>query len=266
MLQKIAFLIVFVLSFGLLNASAQTVKIAKTLTGGVVNSKALSLPKPGYPAAARAVNASGTVSVQVTIDEEGNVTATSAVSGHPLLRQAAVEAARGATFKPTFLSGHPVKVSGILVYNFTGSSSSSNGVENWTNTGFLIGMLETKGSRRVALPDGFSEEEKQFETAGKLSPPEQAALTANNIASIKSKLNPVDSWRFEFGLAKGRILGNTDNDDSFFTNLAKFKELTLNKPEGVETYEFNRAVILAEFADKGRLTEEDKKLILSYLR
>jgi len=40
------------------------------------------------------------------------------VSGHPLLRGAAEQAARGARFSPTLLSGQPVKVSGVITYNF----------------------------------------------------------------------------------------------------------------------------------------------------
>ncbi len=90
----------------------------KTISGGVLNGKATSLPKPPYPAAARAVRASGAVSVQVLISETGSVISATAVSGHPLLRQAAVAAARGAHFSPTLLSGQPVKVSGVITYNF----------------------------------------------------------------------------------------------------------------------------------------------------
>ena len=90
----------------------------KTISGGVLNGKAISLPKPPYPAAARAVRASGAVSVQVLIDESGRVVSASAASGHPLLQAAAVAAARGARFSPTLLSGQPVKVSGIITYNF----------------------------------------------------------------------------------------------------------------------------------------------------
>ncbi|HEX3282528.1 MAG TPA: TonB family protein [Pyrinomonadaceae bacterium] len=88
------------------------------ISGGVLNSKAISLPKPPYPPVARAAQASGTVNVQVTVDEKGNVTSASAVSGHPLLRAAAIAAARQARFAPTKLSGTPVKVTGIIVYNF----------------------------------------------------------------------------------------------------------------------------------------------------
>ena len=93
-------------------------KPSKPISKGVVNGSAISLPKPPYPAAARAVRASGAVNVQVLIDENGGVVSASAVSGHPLLRQAAEQAARGAKFKRTLLSGQPVKVNGIIVYNF----------------------------------------------------------------------------------------------------------------------------------------------------
>jgi len=93
-------------------------KAGKTISGGVLNGKAVSLPKPPYPAAAKAVNASGTVVVQVTVDEDGKVVSATAVSGHPLLRAAAVSAARSAKFSPTLLSGKPVKVSGVITYNF----------------------------------------------------------------------------------------------------------------------------------------------------
>lgn len=88
------------------------------LSGGVLNGKAITLPAPEYPDVARAAKASGNVTVEVTIDEEGNVISARSVSGHPLLQSAAVTAARQAKFSPTKLSGQPVKVNGVLVYNF----------------------------------------------------------------------------------------------------------------------------------------------------
>ena len=89
-----------------------------TGAAGVLNGRALSLPKPEYPAAGRAVRAEGLVSVRVMIDEQGNVISAAAVSGHPLLRAASEQAARLATFSPSMLSEVPVKVSGIVTYNF----------------------------------------------------------------------------------------------------------------------------------------------------
>lgn len=92
--------------------------IAKQIAGRFLNGKATSLFRPAYPPAARAVRASGAVSVQVLIDEGGQVFSAQAISGHPLLRSASTMAACESQFSPTLLSGQPVKVSGIITYNF----------------------------------------------------------------------------------------------------------------------------------------------------
>ena len=88
------------------------------VVGGVLNGKAVSKPAPPYPEAAKAAGASGVVTVQIVIAEDGTVESAEAVSGHPLLQEAAAEAAKKAKFSPTLLSGQPVKVSGVLTYNF----------------------------------------------------------------------------------------------------------------------------------------------------
>lgn len=85
---------------------------------GVINGRAADLPHPPYPAPARAVGASGSVDVQVTIDENGSVISAKAVSGHIMLRRVSEDAARRAKFTPTLLSNVPVKVTGVIVYNF----------------------------------------------------------------------------------------------------------------------------------------------------
>ncbi|MGH9962133.1 MAG: TonB family protein [Pyrinomonadaceae bacterium] len=88
------------------------------ISGGVLNGKAISLPRPAYPPIARQAHASGQVVVQVVIDENGSVISARAVSGHPLLQAVSVAAARQARFSPTKLSGQPVKVTGVITYNF----------------------------------------------------------------------------------------------------------------------------------------------------
>ena len=93
-------------------------KIAKVLTSGVLNGKAMKLAKPAYPAAARAERASGSVNVQVLIGEDGSVHTAQAISGSPLLQWAARSAACESKFAPTTLQGDPVKVSGVVTYNF----------------------------------------------------------------------------------------------------------------------------------------------------
>ena len=100
------------------NAEANANSGGPTISAGVLNGKATSKPQPPYPPLAKAARAQGTVTVQVTVDETGSVTSARAVSGHPLLQQAAISAAKQAKFAPTLLSGKPVKVSGVLTYNF----------------------------------------------------------------------------------------------------------------------------------------------------
>jgi protein TonB len=84
----------------------------------VLQSKAISLPQPPYPPLARQIRLSGPVSVQILVDESGRVVAAHAVSGHPFLTKSAEEAALRARFTPTMLSGVPVKVQGVITYNF----------------------------------------------------------------------------------------------------------------------------------------------------
>jgi TonB family protein len=89
------------------------------VSGGILNAKAVSLPQPEYPPdMGKAVRVRGPVVVEVLVGEDGNVISAKGVSGHPLLQQAAVEAALKAKFSPTRLSGQPVKVSGFVTYNF----------------------------------------------------------------------------------------------------------------------------------------------------
>lgn len=92
--------------------------LPKTVSGGVLNGKAATLTKPAYPAAARAVRAVGAVSVQVLIVEDGSVFSAAAITGHPLLRRSSEIAACGSRFMPTLLNGDPVKVSGVITYNY----------------------------------------------------------------------------------------------------------------------------------------------------
>ncbi len=90
----------------------------KPISGGVLNGKATNLPVPVYPPTARNARASGLVTVEVVIDGSGKVISAKATSGHALLQQAAVQAAQQARFTPTLLSGQPVKISGVINYNF----------------------------------------------------------------------------------------------------------------------------------------------------
>ncbi len=91
---------------------------AVAISGGVLNGKALSLPAPIYPETAKRMHVYGKVGVEVVVDENGQVVSAKAVAGPNALRDVAVQAASRARFSPTKLSGQPIKISGVIEYNF----------------------------------------------------------------------------------------------------------------------------------------------------
>jgi protein TonB len=93
-------------------------KPPKVVSKGVINGIAIDLPRPAYPEMAKRMRLQGTVSIQVLIDEEGRVVSAKAISGSPFLTIEAQKAAMRARFSPTRLGDQPVKVSGVITYNF----------------------------------------------------------------------------------------------------------------------------------------------------
>lgn len=85
---------------------------------GVLTSKIVSLPKPVYPTIAKQIKAQGPVNVQILVDETGKVISAHAVYGNATLIKAAEDAAMRARFTPTLLNEKPIKVQGVITYNF----------------------------------------------------------------------------------------------------------------------------------------------------
>ncbi len=82
------------------------------------NSKPTIKPAPKYPKAARIMNVSGEVVINILVDEKGNVEEAKVVSGHALLRLESLKAAKMTKFKPHKIGCKPVKVYSTLVYHF----------------------------------------------------------------------------------------------------------------------------------------------------
>lgn len=96
--------------------------LSKCINVGVVNKKALSLPKPqianlNHPKHFR-INEEQIVAVQIVIDESGKVINSNAIFGHALLRQASEFAARQAKFAPTLIESGPLKLKALIIYKF----------------------------------------------------------------------------------------------------------------------------------------------------
>ena len=89
------------------------------LPAGLISDRHLLFnPKPEYPDDAKVKGISGSVFVFVVTDTGGKVISATIVSGPPRLQQAALNAAKQVRLSPTKMSGQPIKVGGMLKYDF----------------------------------------------------------------------------------------------------------------------------------------------------
>jgi len=86
--------------------------------GQVQVARLLKSVRPDYPPIARSSHTGGNVTVDALIDANGNVTDLKAVSGPPILQQAALDAVRQWKYDPARLDGRPVAIHLTLTVRF----------------------------------------------------------------------------------------------------------------------------------------------------
>lgn len=87
--------------------------------GNITLESATRMVTPMYSPLAQKSNIEGRVTVEVELDEKGNVVGAKATTGHQLLRGSAEDAARKSKFKPAMFSNAPIKAKGSITYNFS---------------------------------------------------------------------------------------------------------------------------------------------------
>jgi TonB family protein len=224
-----------------------------TFTGeGVLNGKATYLPKPQYPEAAREAKVGGIAVVNVTVDENGDVSSAEIVQAAPLLVQAVLDAAKAAKF--------PKKADhGFLIYAFAAPGVKMPTIHasagNWYNTGMILQAVDLAPTLRLfepetllnLLPDDWTAERAAVARLGELkdvelktsllptptrrvigdrvtvttvSPEKQNTLESNAIVgsliqSIMGRLGsrPTDLWLFDLGIQVTNALNRADSRD-----------------------------------------------------
>lgn len=231
----------------------------KIFSAGVINTKAIDLIKPEYPKAAQAVNVYGSISVSVLIDESGNVVEAKVESGHPFLRAPSVKAALESKFEPFTLSGQPMKVRGIIIYNFIPQQW------NWFEVGYALRSDSYYSIERLSetLPFDWKVEKQFLDQLSAVTDTNRAEMIKTVIALIHQKLidQTKAAWLFECGLALSeikRIVKDRKNmpvtDTDSYRNL---KSLVENPPMDV-----NRRLI--EGMQKIILLIEENKLEMNF--
>jgi hypothetical protein len=112
----------------------------------------VSSPRLGYPAAASAVHAVGTVNVEIEIGPDGTVTSAKAIRGHPLLRPFSESASKLFKFE---LGSSSTQLTGILQFVFVDKGIKEKNVERFACQSRVIivreppvlNITETKAAR-----------------------------------------------------------------------------------------------------------------------
>ncbi len=99
-------------------AAAQPEQQTVRLTSQITQGNAIRRVQPPYPQMAKLMRLTGAVQVQIAISETGEVADAFVISGHPVLREASLQAVRQWRFKPTELNGRPVRAIGVITFNF----------------------------------------------------------------------------------------------------------------------------------------------------
>ncbi len=175
-----------------LQSSKNPKRKAPIFSFGVVNGRALYLPKPEYPKAALEFKVSGKVQVNVIIDECGVVQEATATSGHPFLRASAVAAAKRSLFEPMEIGGQPYRVSGVITYNFLANQL------NWLELGLDSDSYE---NLIIFLPAGFDRERKLLQQSVDQPYVDKQLMLKQVCDSIKTSLttDPKSLWLFTLG-------------------------------------------------------------------
>jgi TonB family protein len=234
----------------------------KTISGGVLNGKALSLPKPAYPSDLHGVT--GEVKVKILIDENGKVESATVFSGveNASLRQAALDAARQATFTPTLLEGKPAKVSGVIEYRFLPEKRGYQTEAKYVALSMLLRLARASvsdldkfnsffGAKDIFkmaadVPDlpAQAAEISRLESLDKMPVEKRIEVIDSVSSSMRSKLSGSDKWQFEVGenfvdaiapLVQHLVYTQPPDfrkldESAIKASLKKLKDLTLSPP------------------------------------
>ena len=217
-----------------------------------------------------------------------------AISGHPLLRDAAIEAAMESKFPPAMLPDK-LKTGGIIIYNFVPGINftqigfalgaiTSNFDENlpagrihsalpadWTDSRDIAGLLVNKQNwdrrQKIALRTNTTNQNSAALNNSDDEPVEVKesynALIYSLSESIKNHLS-VDvskKWDFMLGLTIGKTFAEISNETNLRSNLAELKQLAATAPSTVQVDFVNELQRTAALADDGELTAADKAKI-----
>lgn len=131
---------------------------------------------PVYPQMARLAHVQGQVTLDLTISEAGKVQQVTVISGHPILLQAAIEAAREWQYHPFEINGKPAAVRAVAFVFF------------------LLGPLTKEGAREQALLRNYFDRGAFCKDQLNGSNYPEAEVSCKKLADIADQLPDTDVW------------------------------------------------------------------------
>ena len=113
------------LGFGRSQQSPDDVDRGKKIQKEFVEPRVSKRVEANYSEKARASRLTGSVVLEITVDETGNLTYVRPLSGHRILRDPARQAVLQWNFEPARSNGTPVKVVGVVTFCFSSGSDLS---------------------------------------------------------------------------------------------------------------------------------------------
>jgi protein TonB len=96
------------------STAGKPVSISRGVSAGLL----LEAIRPDYPAIAKISRTEGTVVVQAIISKSGRIESAHVLSGPPMLQASALEAVRGARYRPYLLNDQPTEVETTITITF----------------------------------------------------------------------------------------------------------------------------------------------------
>jgi TonB family protein len=189
----------------------------------------VELPEGEYPVEAKMANIEGKVEVQVIINERGEVTTAKAISGNPLLTEAATRAVSKARFSPKKLSSQSSHVFGLITYEFSLRQKRIGVLEPAETEKLVTSAARTNLYRDTAVVKPV---ESRATDAGTTSSRFALPTTASpeSTPSVSTEPNPtISGTPFEKGMA-------SLNAANFEAAIQFFKEIIQRDPEDAEAY------------------------------
>ena len=120
------------LGFGRSQQKPEDADPAKETQKEFVEPQVTKRVEANYSDKARSSRMTGSVAVEITLDETGNITYARPLSGHRILRDAARQAVLQWNFEPARSNGTPVKAVGVVTFCFSSDSKLSTSTYTFT--------------------------------------------------------------------------------------------------------------------------------------